>query len=260
MFCPNCGAEVAEGANFCPQCGHQVGRPPAPAEVPEPSKGAAPEAEPAKAVSKLDEGGWARLVMSCGLLGLLFVAFTYFGWPSHLVARVGFGLGAPWMDSGYDAAKPVLGILFAGVMLALGFIFREKVKGLLTDRQLTLVGGGVALAAVLMLISGGMGPVGRFIFQVLIAAVLGGVGFVLLQLSPVFSRNLLEKIALKVVPVALFIFAAFTALSGIGTLAGLGFLEYSLPNVFLIIASIGGLLGVLGFVGATVLHLLGVRI
>ncbi|HUT98545.1 MAG TPA: zinc-ribbon domain-containing protein [bacterium] len=266
MFCPNCGAEIAEGANFCPQCGQQVVQAPTPADstgqaqptatAPERSAAQPPrtEAEPAPAISRLDEGGWARIVFSLGLLGLLFIAFTNFGGPvqaflSSLATRV----------YGYGAAKPVLGILFGGGMVALGFIFKEQLKGLLNDLEVMLVGGGIALAGILMLITGGMGGLGWFIFQVLIGAVLGGVGFVLLKISTIFTDNKLEAISSKVVPFALLVFAAFTIVSGVGTLLSLGFLAYDLPQVFLIISSITGLLGVLGFAGATVLRLLGIE-
>jgi len=250
MFCPNCGVEVAEGANFCSKCGAQVAQTPTPAGTP----GQPPrtEVKPAPAVSRLDEGGWARIVFSLGMLGLLFIAFTNFGGPvqaflSSLATRVYV----------YGAAKPVLGILFGGGMVALAFIFKEQMKNLLSDLEVMLVGGGIALAGILMLITGGMSGLGWFIFQVLIGAVLGGVGFMLLKISTIFTDNKLEAISSKVVPFALFVFAAFTIVSGVGTLLSLDFLVYDLPQVFLIISSITGLLGVLGFAGATVLRLLG---
>ncbi|MCK4593071.1 zinc-ribbon domain-containing protein [bacterium] len=267
MFCPNCGAEFTEGANFCAKCGHQLAQqtPPTgdveqPQLLPQETERPVEQAQqavskPASTVTKLDEGGWARVVMSLGLIGLLFVAFTYFSVPvpmfvGYLASRV----------YSYGAAKPVLGILFGGGMIALGFIFKERIKGLLTDLEVTLVGGGIALAAILMLIHGGMGTIGWFIFQILIGAVLGCVGFILLKVSTVFTENKLEAIASKVIPFALLVFAAFTVISGIGTLLSIEFLEYDLPHVFLIISSIAGLLGVLGFAGSTVLRLLGVKL
>jgi hypothetical protein len=281
MYCPNCGTEITEGANFCPKCGYQVAQKPPTTEAPAQPQPVAPETErpaeqpqptasetekpveqpppaegePAPTKTKLDEGGWTRVVASVGLIGLLFVAFTFFSVPmsgvvGYLAARV----------YGYGAAKPVLGILFGGGMVALGFIFKEQMKGLLSDLEVTLVGGGIALAGVLMLITGGMGGLGWFIFQVLIGAVLGGVGFTLLKISTLFTENKLEAIASKVVPLALLVFAAFTIVSGVGTLLSLGFLAYDLPHVFLIISSVAGLLGVLGFAGSTVLRLLGVKL
>ncbi|MCX7022795.1 MAG: zinc-ribbon domain-containing protein [bacterium] len=266
MFCPNCGGEVSEGANYCPKCGHPVTQTPTPADStgqPRPTA-AAParpaaqplktEAKPGLTVSKLDEGGWARIVFSLGFLGLLFIAFTNFSVPisgvvGYLTPRI----------YGYGAAKSVLGILFGGGMVAMGFIFKEQMKDLLSDLEVLLVGGGIALAGILMLIPGGMGGFGWFIFQVLIGAVLGGVGFMLLKISMIFTDNKLEAISSKVVPFALLVFAAFTIVSGVGTLLSLGFLMYDLPQVFLIISSIAGLLGVLGFAGATVLRLLGIE-
>jgi|GEM_PF-1454019 len=269
MFCPNCGAEVAEGANFCPQCGQQVAQTPTPAEpngqpqptTPAPEKPAVQpsprEAEPAPAVSKLDEGGWARIVLSLGMLGLLFIAFTRFSGPFPAMS-----LGSLINRAiGYGTALPVLGILFGGGMIGAGFVLRERIRGFLKDTEILLIGGGVAAAAILMMIPNlSMGEIGWFVFELLIGGVLLVVGLNVLRAAGRFTENKVEAISGRVVAFSLVVFAAFTVVTGAGILVRSVTLSVDLPNVFLIISSITGLLGVLGFVGATILRLLGVEL
>lgn len=265
MFCPNCGAKLTEGANFCAKCGQKSTQrtlPTGDAEQPQPmpqetdqlvgeSQQAAPK--PASAVTKLDEGGWARVVMSLGMLGLLFIAFTRFGGPSpalslgHLINRT----------IGYGTTPPVLGILFGGVMIGVGFVFRERIKGVLSEMEILLIGGGVAVASVLMMMTPGFhGEIGRFIFLFLIGAVLLLVGLTILRTTGRFTENKVEIISGRFVAFSLVVFAVFTVISGVGILLDSSTLSYDLPNVFLIISGIAGLLGVLGFAGSTVLRIL----
>jgi hypothetical protein len=268
MFCPNCGAEVAEGAKFCPQCGQPVAQAPTPADsaekpqptAPTPGQAAAQppraEGEAAPVVSRLDEGGWARIVFSLGLLGLLFIAFTRFSGP-YLLLSVSFPTN---QAIGYGTGLSVLGILLGGGMLGAGFVLRERLGGLITDTELLLIGGGVAAAAILMMIPNpSMGEIGWFVFELLISVVLVVVGLNVLRASDRFTENKAEVICGRVVAFSLLVFALFTAITGAGILLRSVTLSVDLPNVFLIISSITGLLGVLGFVGATVLRLLGLK-
>jgi hypothetical protein len=266
MYCPNCGTEVSEGANFCPNCGQQIVQPQAPAEPAVQPQAAAPErtdaqpspkkAEPAKVVSKLDEGGWARIVMSLGMLGLLFIAFTRFSGPFPAMS-----LGSLINRAiGYGTALPVLGVLFGGGMIGAGFVLREKLGGLLKDTEILLIGGGVAAAAILMMIpSLGMGEIGWFVFELLIGGVLLVVGLNVLRAAGRFTENKVEAISGRVVAFSLLVFAVFTVVTGAGLLVHSVTLSVDLPNVFLVISSITGLLGVLCFAGTTVLRLLGVE-
>ncbi len=268
MFCPNCGAEITEGANFCAKCGHKVTHPP-PTEPAEQAQPTAPEteqqveqpqqtkAEASATMAKLDDGGWARVVMSLGMLGLLFIAFTRFGGPSpalslgHLMNRT----------IGYGTTPPVLGILFGGVMIGVGFVFRERIKGVLSEMEILLIGGGVAVASILMMMTPGFhGEIGRFIFLFLIGAVLLLVGLTILRTTGRFTENKVEMISGRFVAFSLVVFAVFTVISGVGILLDSSTLSYDLPHVFLIISGIAGLLGVLGFAGSTVLRLLGVKL
>jgi hypothetical protein len=268
MFCPNCGTEIAEGAKFCPQCGQQIAQVPTPPDSGGQQQPAAPiprqptaqptraEGEAAPVVSRLDEGGWARIVFSLGLLGLLFIAFTRFSGPFPAMSLGSFINRA----IGYGTALPVLGILLGGGMLGAGFVLRERLGGFLTDAEILLIGGGVAAASILMMIpSLSMGEIGWFVFELLIGVVLVVVGLNVLRASGRFTENKAEAICGRVVAFSLLVFAVFTAITGAGILLRSVTLSVDLPNVFLIISSITGLLGVLGFVGVTVLRLLGLK-
>jgi len=254
MFCPNCGIEVAEGANFCPKCGVKMGPSPTPAGTP----GQPPrtEVKPAPAISKLDEGGLARVVLSLGMLGLLFIAFTRFSSPFPTLS-----LGSLISRTiGYGTAMPVLGILFGGGMISVGFVFRERIKGLIADTEILLIGGGVAVAAILMTIpSPRMGENGWFIFELLIGVVLVQVGLTLLRTTARFTDHKLEVLCGRVVAISLLVFAGFTVVTGVGILVRSVTLSVDLPNDLMIISSITGLLGVLVFAGATVMRLLGLE-
>ncbi|OGD79637.1 MAG: hypothetical protein A2Y64_01065 [Candidatus Coatesbacteria bacterium RBG_13_66_14] len=190
------------------------------------------------------------------MLGLLFIAFTRFSGPFPAMSLGSFINRA----IGYGTALPILGILFGGGMIGTGFVFRERLGELLTDTEILLIGGGVAASAVLMMIpSLSMGEIGWFVFELLIGVILAQVGITLLRTTARFTDNKVEAVCGRVVAVSLMVFAVFTAVTGVGILVRSITLSVDLPNVFLIISSVTGLLGVLGFAGATVLRLLGVK-
>jgi len=73
MFCPSCGANIADGSTVCSQCGKQINAPQVPSSAGAPAGSAAPAPYPANAYGQPEapKEGKATASMVLGILSLL---------------------------------------------------------------------------------------------------------------------------------------------------------------------------------------------
>ena len=73
MFCPNCGANIADGSTVCPQCGKPINAPQVPSSAGAPGASSAPAPYPANAYGQPEapKEGKATASMVLGILSLL---------------------------------------------------------------------------------------------------------------------------------------------------------------------------------------------
>lgn len=294
MFCPQCGRELPDDAKFCLSCGHKLdeqapdGPEPKPAP-PMPETGVPGEAPPesmapvadndttpqVEAVldEELNSLTWLRLTVLAALVGAGFITFFNFGREALFSASylggaglsfgdlLGYAAGLAGRAMSYGIAPPVLALLIAAGAFFMARNRKEQLEAEFPGQGVSLVAVGVGLGGVLMLLSHLIG--GRFIWAVfclLIAATQIFVSLILKRHGVYFETDPLEKIAFRVVCYSLLTYAAFLGVSAVGVLTGLGFLAVSLPRIFMIIAGIAGLLGVVAFGLAMILRKLDIKI
>lgn len=294
MFCPQCGRELPDDAKFCLSCGHKLdeqapdGPEPKPAP-PMPETGVPGEAPPesmapvadndttpqVEAVldEELNSLTWLRLTVLAALVGAGFITFFNFGREALFSASylggaglsfgdlLGYAAGLAGRAMSYGIAPPVLALLIAAGAFFMARNRKEQLEAEFPGQGVSLVAVGVGLGGVLMLLSHLIG--GRFIWAVfclLIAATQIFVSLILKRHGVYFETDPLEKIAFRVVCYSLLTYAAFLGVSAVGVLTGLGFLAVSLPRIFMIIAGIAGLLGVVAFGLSMILRKLDIKI
>ncbi len=89
MFCPNCGANIADGSTVCPQCGKQVNAAQVPSSAGVPSASAAPASYPANAYGQPEapKEGKATASMVLGILSLLCLGI-FAGIPAIILGHI----------------------------------------------------------------------------------------------------------------------------------------------------------------------------
>ncbi|MBD3373038.1 MAG: zinc-ribbon domain-containing protein [Candidatus Coatesbacteria bacterium] len=294
MFCPQCGRELPDDAKFCLSCGHKLdeqapdGPEPKPAP-PMPETGVPGEAPPESMApvadndttpqveaildEELNSLTWLRLTVLAALVGAGFITFFNFGREALFSASylggaglsfgdlLGYAAGLAGRAMSYGIAPPVLALLIAAGAFFMARNRKEQLEAEFPGQGVSLVAVGVGLGGVLMLLSHLIG--GRFIWAVfclLIAATQIFVSLILKRHGVYFETDPLEKIAFRVVCYSLLTYAAFLGVSAVGVLTGLGFLAVSLPRIFMIIAGIAGLLGVVAFGLSMILRKLDIKI
>lgn len=286
MFCPQCGKELPDDAKFCMNCGYQIPRkdeaaqkpaagaesvespepkpaPPMPEAIPEeqptpeqPEPPTAPPVEPAAPVvdkPKLTSENWLQLVFTIGLVGTMFAAFLRFGSEAYYMmggpglTGYAFGLARTSIGS-FGYGLPVIALLLGGLTIFLSRFKRDLLERFLPANGALRIGGGVALAGLLMAVSNAFdSTLMWFIFCLLSGATLAYTALILLSHSDKFQAGFLQRLGYPMAAYSLLVYAGSLVLSGLGSLLGVGFLAYSLPRIFMIISGIAGVLGVLGF-------------
>ncbi len=295
MFCPQCGRELPDDAKFCLSCGRKLdeqtpdGPEPKPAPpMPEtgvpgeaPPESMAPEADGKTPPTvrdivvdeKLGSLTWLRLTVLAALVGAGFITFFNFGREALFSASylggaglsfgdlLGYAAGLASRAMSYGITPPVLAVLIAAGAFFMARNRKEQLEAEFPGQGVSLITIGVGLGGVLMLLSHLIE--GRFIWAVfclLIAATQVFVALILKRHSAYFETDPLEKIAFRVACYSLLTYAAFLGVSAVGVLTGLGFLAVGLPRIFMIIAGIAGLLGVVAFGLAMILRKLDIKI
>lgn len=127
MFCPNCGAEISDGAVICPKCG-----------VPVVQNFVSANPQPLAGTQKSPVAGFV-----CGLLGFLLDWFPVVGLPLSIVGVVICGKGKKAQSQIPDAYSSP-GLLTAGKVLGIIGIIVSSICLLISLVWMIIAGGSIA--------------------------------------------------------------------------------------------------------------------